>query len=74
MAGEQRSRVVQRMLETLGTMDYNAVADMLLDRNPKASVTKIEADIMAYPNLGAEIERADVVNRLVVDFLREGQT
>jgi len=45
----------------IGEKKVDAVADVLLDRNPQATITKIDADIMSYPNLGAEIEKADVV-------------
>jgi molybdopterin-synthase adenylyltransferase len=45
----------------IGQKKVDAVADVLLDRNPKANITKIEADIMAYPGLAAEIAKADVV-------------
>ena len=45
----------------IGAKKVDAVADVLLDRNPKANIVKIEADITAYPNLGAEVEQADVV-------------
>jgi len=45
----------------IGEKKVDAVADMLLDRNPKAGIAKIDADIMTYPHLGAEIEKADVV-------------
>jgi hypothetical protein len=34
---------------------------VLLDRNPKAAIAKIDADIMTDPNLRAEIENVDVV-------------
>jgi molybdopterin-synthase adenylyltransferase len=45
----------------IGEKKVDAVAEVLLDRNPKGSIAKIEADIMAYPNLGTEIAKADVV-------------
>jgi len=45
----------------LGQKKVDAVADVLLDRNPKASIAKIDADIMHYPGLAAEIAKADVV-------------
>jgi molybdopterin-synthase adenylyltransferase len=45
----------------IGDKKVNALADVLLDRNPKANIAKIDADIMTYPNLAAEIEKADVV-------------
>jgi ThiF family len=34
---------------------------VLLDRNPKTKVAKIDADILTYPGLAAEIAKADVV-------------
>jgi molybdopterin-synthase adenylyltransferase len=45
----------------IGQKKVDAVADVLLDRNPKASITKIDADIMNYPDLELEIKKADVV-------------
>lgn len=45
----------------IGQKKVDAVADVLLDRNPKANITKIDADIMNYPNLASEIAKADVV-------------
>jgi molybdopterin-synthase adenylyltransferase len=45
----------------IGQKKVDAVADVLLDRNPKARIARIDADIMAFPNLGAEIKKADVV-------------
>jgi hypothetical protein len=45
----------------IGDKKVDAVADVLLDRNPKASIAKIDADIMTYPHLASEIEKADVV-------------
>jgi molybdopterin/thiamine biosynthesis adenylyltransferase len=45
----------------IGWKKVDAVADVLLDRNPQANIAKIEADIMSYPNLEAEIAKADVV-------------
>ena len=45
----------------IGEKKVDAVADVLLDRNPKASIAKIDADIMTYPRLAFEIEQADVV-------------
>jgi molybdopterin/thiamine biosynthesis adenylyltransferase len=45
----------------IGQKKIDAVADVLLDRNPNANITKIGADIMAYPGLAAEIAKADVV-------------
>src|SRR6185437_2782862 len=37
----------------IGQKKVDAVADVLLDRNPKANMTKIDADIMSYPGLAA---------------------
>ena len=45
----------------IGQKKVDAVADVLLDRNPKADITKIDADIMSYSGLTAEIAKADVV-------------
>jgi hypothetical protein len=45
----------------IGEKKVDAVADVLLDRNPKASIVKIDADIMTYPHLASEIEKANVV-------------
>ncbi len=45
----------------IGQKKTDAVADVLLDRNPKAKIAKIDADIMNYPNLTSEIAKSDVV-------------
>jgi molybdopterin/thiamine biosynthesis adenylyltransferase len=45
----------------IGEKKVDAVADVLLDRNPNANVAKIDADIMSYPGLAAEIGKANVV-------------
>ena len=45
----------------IGQKKVDAVADVLLDRNPKADIVKIDADLMTYQGLGAEIAKADVV-------------
>lgn len=45
----------------VGQKKVDAVAEVLLDRNPSAQITKIDADIMTYPNLGSEVAKADVV-------------
>lgn len=45
----------------IGQKKVDAVADVLLDRNPNASIAKIDADIMTYPDLEFEIEKASVV-------------
>src|SRR5258708_23886387 len=44
----------------IGQKKVDAVADVLLDRNAKATIAKIDADIMTYPHLASEIEKADV--------------
>jgi len=45
----------------IGQKKVDAVAEVLLDRNPKANITKIDTDIMTYPHLESEIRKADVV-------------
>ncbi len=45
----------------IGHRKVDAVADVLLDRNPKTSITKIDADIMNYDGLAPEIAKSDVV-------------
>ncbi len=45
----------------IGHKKVDAVADVLLDRNPKTSITKIDADIMNYDGLAREIAETDVV-------------
>jgi molybdopterin-synthase adenylyltransferase len=45
----------------IGWKKVDAVADVLRDRNPKANITKIDADLMTYPNLEAEIKKSNVV-------------
>ena len=45
----------------IGQKKVDAVADVLLDRNPKANIATIDADIMSYPGLASEIAKADVV-------------
>jgi molybdopterin/thiamine biosynthesis adenylyltransferase len=45
----------------LGQKKIDAVEDVLLDRNPKARIRKIDADIMAYPELESVIVDSDVV-------------
>ena len=39
----------------------DALAEVLLDRNPKANITRTEADLMAYANLQSDIRNSDVV-------------
>jgi len=48
-------------LRYIGQKKVDAVADVLLDRNPKTNITKIDADIMSHPGLASEIAMADVV-------------
>ena len=45
----------------IGQKKVDAVAEVLRDRNPKANVVTIDADIMNYPNLESEIRKSDVV-------------
>lgn len=45
----------------LGQKKVDAVADLLRDRNPNVNIAKIDADIMEYAGLEAEIRKADVV-------------
>jgi hypothetical protein len=45
----------------IGQKKVDAVAEVLLDRNPKANIAKIDADIMTYPHLESEIRKAAVV-------------
>ena len=45
----------------VGAKKVDAVAEVLLDRNPAANIEKIEADILRFPGLPAEIKKADVV-------------
>jgi len=45
----------------IGQKKVDAVADVLLDRNPKTNITKIDADIMSHPGLASDIATADVV-------------
>lgn len=45
----------------IGQKKVDAVADVLLDRNPNVSIAKIDADIMTYPHLESEVEKASVV-------------
>ena len=45
----------------VGQKKIDAVAEVLLDRNPAANITKIDANILSYPDLAAEIKKADVV-------------
>lgn len=45
----------------LGRKKVDAVAEVMLDRNPNVKVSKIDADIMTYAGLEDEICKADVV-------------
>ena len=45
----------------VGQKKIEAVADVLLDRNPKINITGIEADILSYSDLATQIRKADVV-------------
>jgi molybdopterin/thiamine biosynthesis adenylyltransferase len=45
----------------LGQKKVDAVAEVLRDRNPNVKVSKIDADLMTYGGLEAEICKADVV-------------
>jgi molybdopterin/thiamine biosynthesis adenylyltransferase len=45
----------------LGQRKIDAVEDVLLDRNPKANIRKIEADIMDYADMESLIVEADVI-------------
>ncbi|MGC2225094.1 MAG: ThiF family adenylyltransferase [Methylocella sp.] len=45
----------------IGQKKVDAVAEVLRDRNPKADIATIDADIMNYPNLESDIRKSDVV-------------
>jgi molybdopterin/thiamine biosynthesis adenylyltransferase len=45
----------------VGMKKVDALSEVLLDRNPKANITRAEADLMAYPNLESDIRNSDVV-------------
>lgn len=45
----------------IGQKKVDAVAEVLRDRNPRAEIVTIDADIMNYPNLESEIIKSDVV-------------
>src|SRR5262249_43346721 len=45
----------------VGMKKVDALAEVLLDRNPKANITRTEADLMAYANLQSDIRNSDVV-------------
>jgi molybdopterin/thiamine biosynthesis adenylyltransferase len=48
-------------IRDLGRKKVDALADMLLDRNPAIQVTKRDVDLMQYPDLQREIETATLV-------------
>jgi molybdopterin/thiamine biosynthesis adenylyltransferase len=45
----------------VGQKKVDAVASVLLDRNPEANIVKIAADIMSYPDLEAEVRKSHAV-------------
>jgi len=45
----------------VGQRKVDAVEDVLLDRNPKANIRKLDENIMTFSGLEAEIQAADVV-------------
>lgn len=45
----------------IGQKKVDAVASILLDRNPDANIVRIDADIMDYPDLEAEIRKSHAV-------------
>lgn len=45
----------------LGMKKVDALADVLLDRNPKAAIDRIDADLTKYPDLEAAIQKSSVV-------------
>jgi molybdopterin/thiamine biosynthesis adenylyltransferase len=45
----------------IGQKKIDAVADVLLDRNPNINIKKIEADILNFPGFEVEIAASDVV-------------
>jgi molybdopterin-synthase adenylyltransferase len=45
----------------VGQKKIDALAEVLLDRNPAASIAKIDRNILAFPDLAAEIKKTDVV-------------
>lgn len=45
----------------LNKKKVDAVAEVLLDRNPRAHIEKIDADILQYRDLAAQISQSDVV-------------
>lgn len=45
----------------IGRKKVDALAEVLLDRNPNANIKKIEADLMGLPNIQELIKKTDVV-------------
>jgi molybdopterin-synthase adenylyltransferase len=45
----------------IGQKKVDAVADVLLDRNPKANIAKVDADLLSYPYLAADVMKSNVV-------------
>jgi molybdopterin/thiamine biosynthesis adenylyltransferase len=45
----------------IGQRKVNALAEVLRDRNLSANIATIDADIMTYPDLAAEVKKSDVV-------------
>jgi molybdopterin-synthase adenylyltransferase len=45
----------------IGEKKVDALADVLIDRNPKVNIRKIEADLLQYPKMEEEICQSDVV-------------
>jgi len=45
----------------IGQKKVNAVAEVLKDRNPNVTTTKIDADLMNYPDIESVIKDSDVV-------------
>jgi molybdopterin/thiamine biosynthesis adenylyltransferase len=48
-------------LRYVGQRKVDALADLLLDRNPSLKITKHDVDLMAAPNLADEIRQSSVV-------------
>ena len=45
----------------IGQKKIDAVAEVLLDRNPRMQIEKVEADIMRYPDLEEKVKQSSVV-------------
>jgi hypothetical protein len=45
----------------VGQRKVDALAEILLDRNPNADIRKLEADIMSFPDIEDQIRQSDVV-------------